>query len=318
MLKDLNTRCRSGCPGELVAIDDGPRKWMVLNTHEVKLCELHILDRCRYAEECIFLHICKELTSSISGTSADATTTTPLPHVKKDKEGRAGKKSSIFVSISRQQRVCGAPLFYSASEPPEPHYAWAYGAAASNNSASDVNSDSFKAVGCYPIDTAEMGSKRPEAPFPVQQCLAHVQQKARRQSATTPSMTAAASSGDEGAVDSGGSRSFFSLPEQGGLRAATGCANVGYHPYIHNDCHCADCIGYYSSNGCGCCEYCVVNDYGLDSYGQYNYVIDDRHCTSQAAAVGSPSVQHPAAVFLSGRSWHHNPYGSGLKNGAVF
>ncbi|KAH8618689.1 hypothetical protein ERJ75_000237400 [Trypanosoma vivax] len=34
---------------------------IVLEASDVPICRLHVLDRCRYAEECSFLHICKEV-----------------------------------------------------------------------------------------------------------------------------------------------------------------------------------------------------------------------------------------------------------------
>ncbi|RNE97072.1 hypothetical protein TraAM80_09511 [Trypanosoma rangeli] len=82
--------------------------FLVLNAGDQSICRLHIFDRCRYADDCRFLHLCKELTSSFC-TSQGAGDAKP--------DSRGQQNKSVFTSMSRQQQLRGYPLRCSISEP---------------------------------------------------------------------------------------------------------------------------------------------------------------------------------------------------------
>ncbi|KAH8618746.1 hypothetical protein ERJ75_000237300 [Trypanosoma vivax] len=78
---------------------------VILNALDMKICNLHVFDRCRYAEECIFLHVCKKIVDQRPQTSLEG-----------DKAGvPAPKKHSVFLSVSRRQMVRGNPLYYTTN-----------------------------------------------------------------------------------------------------------------------------------------------------------------------------------------------------------
>ncbi|RNE96393.1 uncharacterized protein Tco025E_09738 [Trypanosoma conorhini] len=80
---------------------------LVLDASDQPICRLHIFDRCRYADDCRFLHLCKEITNSYF-TSQDAGNAKPA--------SRGQQNTSVFTSVSRQQKLRGYPLQYSANE----------------------------------------------------------------------------------------------------------------------------------------------------------------------------------------------------------
>ncbi|ESL11639.1 hypothetical protein TRSC58_00606 [Trypanosoma rangeli SC58] len=80
---------------------------LVLNAGDQSICRLHIFDRCRYADDCRFLHVCKEVTSSFC-TSQGAGDAKP--------DSRGQQNKSVFTSVSRQQQLRGYPLRYSVNE----------------------------------------------------------------------------------------------------------------------------------------------------------------------------------------------------------
>ncbi|KEG12164.1 hypothetical protein DQ04_01931000 [Trypanosoma grayi] len=93
----------SGDVGELAA----EAERLVLDASDQVICRLHIFDRCRYAEECRFLHLCKDITATLctSKSEGDAMSST-----------RASQSVSVFASGSRNHVLRGYPLQYPASE----------------------------------------------------------------------------------------------------------------------------------------------------------------------------------------------------------
>ncbi|EAN96520.1 hypothetical protein C3747_22g304 [Trypanosoma cruzi] len=81
---------------------------LIIDASDQSLCRLHIFDRCRYAEECRFLHLCKEVTSS-SYTSQG--------HGDANFNSRGHHNTSVFTAISLQQQLRGYPIHCSKNEP---------------------------------------------------------------------------------------------------------------------------------------------------------------------------------------------------------
>lgn len=115
-----------------------PEDKVVADASAATVCRLHAMDRCRYAEECKFLHLCKELTAadpqltaSPAATTADcaanapecsfdasvtsagmsATTGLGASATSMDRRGKnahsastTGARQSVFTSISMQQQ----------------------------------------------------------------------------------------------------------------------------------------------------------------------------------------------------------------------
>ncbi|KEG06197.1 hypothetical protein DQ04_15331000 [Trypanosoma grayi] len=102
-------------------IADPPR--VVLNAADIPICRLHILDRCRYAEECSFLHLCKEIMQldpklplgrrSRPKTPQDALPFSPMePQGSSMRSSASASSTPAFLSVphARQASVRGFPL----------------------------------------------------------------------------------------------------------------------------------------------------------------------------------------------------------------
>lgn len=85
---------------------EGPPK-IVLEAGDIPICRLHIVDRCRYAEECSFLHLCREV--------AEHNPKLPLGRRSRSK---VPQKKSLF-SVSDSQ----GPQFYPYFAPSPKEFA---------------------------------------------------------------------------------------------------------------------------------------------------------------------------------------------------
>ncbi|AAZ12331.1 hypothetical protein, conserved [Trypanosoma brucei brucei TREU927] len=302
ILREVNARLESGV--SVAAVDGGGHpKRMVLNACDFKICGLHTLDRCRYAEECIFLHICKEIVVDVNNGSGDYSLTSQA------RDGgepgpRGAKKGSVFVSVSRQQRVRGRPLSYPTVEYQTPFPLRSYEGSMSYNAVSDINSDCSWVSGRYPTG-AYMESRMDAAPLPslaprfvqghpgVPRCYS---------STTTSTTTTAAAREDAAMYGAGGCWDRWSSPESG----CAPCAFVG----SCSDCHYADNNNY---SGCNGYAYGSRNGYGSDGPNCYFCPGDECSSTHLCPNGTSSSVPQPvesvSSASVSARAWQHNPYG---------
>ncbi|EKF39680.1 hypothetical protein MOQ_000088 [Trypanosoma cruzi marinkellei] len=104
--RTISERREDGTNGENVMRSENSR--LVIDASDQSLCRLHIFDRCRYAEECRFLHLCKEVTAS---------SCTSQGHEGTHSVFKSHHNTSVFTAISRQQQLRGYPIHCSKNEP---------------------------------------------------------------------------------------------------------------------------------------------------------------------------------------------------------